>query len=197
MQKWIILIVIAIILIVGTIIVLNIDIETEYVPETEVSQTALRKTIITLYFRNKENGEIDKETKLIDSKLLLRDPYQELLNILISGPENQNLEKLIPEGTKILETVFENGCVTINFSKEFIENSIDEVKKVQAIYTIFETLTELTEVNDIKILIEGEEKEDINNVILNMKNSNTNNNSKNNENTIYENSVSNSNENEI
>ena len=197
MQKWIILIVIAIILIVGTIIVLNIDIETEYVPETEVSQTALRKTIITLYFRNKENGEIDKETKLIDSKLLLRDPYQELLNILISGPENQNLEKLIPEGTKILETVFENGCVTINFSKEFIENSIDEVKKVQAIYTIFETLTELTEVNDIKILIEGEEKEDINNAILNMKNSNPNNNSKNNENTIYENSVSNSNENEI
>ena len=196
MQKWIILIVIAIILIVGTIIVLNIDIETEYVPETEVSQTALRKTIITLYFRNKENGEIDKETKLIDSKLLLRDPYQELLNILISGPENQNLEKLIPEGTKILETVFENGCVTINFSKEFIENSIDEVKKVQAIYTIFETLTELTEVNDIKILIEGEEKEDINNVILNMKNSNTNNNSKNNENTIYENSALNNNENE-
>lgn len=197
MQKWIILIVIAIILIVGTIIVLNIDIETEYVPETEVSQTALRKTIITLYFRNKENGEIEKETKLIDSKLLLRDPYQELLNILISGPENQNLEKLIPEGTKILETVFENGCVTINFSKEFIENSIDEVKKVQAIYTIFETLTELTEVNDIKILIEGEEKEDINNVILNMKNSNTNNNSKNNENTIYENSALNNNENEI
>ncbi|HIT70930.1 MAG TPA: GerMN domain-containing protein [Candidatus Scatovivens faecipullorum] len=197
MQKWIILIVIAIILIVGTIIVLNIDIETEYVPETEVSQTALRKTIITLYFRNKENGEIDKETKLIDSKLLLRDPYQELLNILISGPENQNLEKLIPEGTKILETVFENGCVTINFSKEFIENSIDEVKKVQAIYTIFETLTELTEVNDIKILIEGEEKEDINNVILNMKNSNPNNNSKNNENTIYENSALNNNENEI
>lgn len=197
MQKWIILIVIAIILIVGTIIVLNIDIETEYVPETEVSQTALRKTIITLYFRNKENGEIVKETKLIDSKLLLRDPYQELLNILISGPENQNLEKLIPEGTKILETVFENGCVTINFSKEFIENSIDEVKKVQAIYTIFETLTELTEVNDIKILIEGEEKEDINNVILNMKNSNPNNNSKNNENTIYENSALNNNENEI
>ncbi len=197
MQKWIILIVIAIILIVGTIIVLNIDIETEYVPETEVSQTALRKTIITLYFRNKENGEIDKETKLIDSKLLLRDPYQELLNILISGPENQNLEKLIPEGTKILETVFENGCVTINFSKEFIENSIDEVKKVQAIYTIFETLTELTEVNDIKILIEGEEKEDINNAILNMKNSNPNNNSKNNENTIYENSALNNNENEI
>ena len=189
MQKWIILIVIAIILIVGTIIVLNIDIETEYVPETEVSQTALRKTIITLYFRNKENGEIDKETKLIDSKLLLRDPYQELLNILISGPENQNLEKLIPEGTKILETVFENGCVTINFS--------NEVKKVQAIYTIFETLTELTEVNDIKILIEGEEKEDINNVILNMKNSNPNNNSKNNENTIYENSALNNNENEI
>lgn len=169
MQKWIILIVIAIILIIGTIIVLNIDIETEYVPETEVSQTALRKTIVTLYFRNKENGEVIKETRLIDSKLLLKDPYKELVEMLISGPENQNLEKLIPDGTRILETVFENGCATINFSKEFIENSTDDVKKVQAIYTIFETLTELTEVNDIKILVENEENENINNTILNMK----------------------------
>lgn len=170
MQKWIILIVISIILIIGTIIVLNIDIETEYVPETEVSQTALRKTIVELCFRNKENGEIVKESRLIDSKVLLKDPYQELVKMLILGPENQNYEKIVPEGVVIRETNFENGCVTINFSKEFIENNTDEVKQMQSVYAIFETLKQLTEVNDIKILIEGEEKENINNIILNIKN---------------------------
>ena len=53
MQKWIILFVIFIILILTTIIVLNVDIETEYTPETEIEETELRKTIITLYFINK------------------------------------------------------------------------------------------------------------------------------------------------
>lgn len=168
MQKWIILIIISIIIIIGSIIILNVDIETEYVPEKEVSQKDLRKTLVTLYFRNKENGEIVKETRLIDSKKLLKEPYYELINMLILGPENQNLEKLIPDETKILECSFENGCVLINFSKEFIENGTDEVKKVQSIYTIYETLTELKEVTNINILVEGNEKEDIKNMISNL-----------------------------
>ena len=170
MQKWIILIVICIILIITTVIVLNTDIETEYVPEAEISQTALRKTIVTLYYKNKENGEIIKESRLIDSKSLLKDPYQELMVLLISGPENQNYERAIPEVTNILETSFENSCVSINFNKEFIENSKDEIQRKDAIYTIYKTLTELTEVISIKILIEGEEREEINTLISNIQN---------------------------
>ena len=100
MQKWIILIVICIILILGVIVVLNIDIETEYVPETEVEETELRKTIITLYFYNKENREIAKETRLVDSKVLLKDPDNGLVCMLVNGPENPNSEKIIPENTK-------------------------------------------------------------------------------------------------
>lgn len=167
MQKWIILIVISVVLIIGTIIVLNIDIETEYVPETEVSESALRKTIVTLFFKDKESENIIKESRLIDSKKLLQDPYQELVKMLIEGPENQNFEKLIPEGTKILETTYESGCVTINFSKEFVNS--EENNNEQLISSIFNTLKELTEVNTIKILIEGEENEKFNNIILDMQ----------------------------
>lgn len=156
MQKWIILIVICIILILGVIVVLNIDIETEYVPETEVEETELRKTIITLYFYNKENREIAKETRLVDSKVLLKDPYNELVSMLLKGPENPNYEKIIPENTKILELKFENGCVTINFSKEFKENC-DEKQIQDSIDSISRTLKELTEVTEINILVEGEE----------------------------------------
>ena len=41
MQKWIILIVVCVILIIGTVIILNVDIETEYVPETEIEEMSL------------------------------------------------------------------------------------------------------------------------------------------------------------
>lgn len=38
--------------------------ETEYVPEVEITDNELRNTIITLYFENKENGEIRNRSKI-------------------------------------------------------------------------------------------------------------------------------------
>ena len=52
MQKWIILTILLIITIAGILIVINVDIETEYVPEVEVEEKELRKTIISLYLLN-------------------------------------------------------------------------------------------------------------------------------------------------
>lgn len=156
MQKWIILIVVVLIFVVGIFIVLNVNIETEYVPESEVGEIELRKTIVSLYFSDKTSGSLVKETRMIDSKELLRNPYDVLIKMLIEGPENTNYERLIPEGTSVLNTSFENGCVNINFSKEFSENL--EVSQIQAsIDTIYRTLKELTEVTSVKILVEGEE----------------------------------------
>jgi spore germination protein GerM len=156
MQKWIILIVVCLILIIGTVIVLNVDVETEYVPETEIEDVELRKTIVTLYFSDKETGELSKETRLIDSKQLLKNPYEELISMLTCGPENEKLEKIIPEGAQILDVSYESGLVTINFSKEFTEN-ISEEKVQIAVSSLYKTLTELTEVTGIRVLVEGEE----------------------------------------
>lgn len=154
MQKWIIFIILIVIAIIGIFIVLNVEIETEYTPESEIEETELRKTIVTLYFKDKTTGEISKENRMIDSKELLKNPYEVLLKMLIYGTENTNYENTIPKGTKIIETSFEEGCVTINFSKEFSEN-INTEQLNFSIDTIYKTLTELTEVNSIKILVEG------------------------------------------
>lgn len=156
MQKWIILFVIFIVLILTTIIVLNVDIETEYTPETEVEETELRKTIITLYFIDKETKEIAKENRLIDSKELIIKPYEEVLKMLISGPENSNYEKAIPEGTNILETRLEGDCLVINFSGEFLKD-VEESQRNTAIETIYQSLKEFTEINSIKVLVESNE----------------------------------------
>lgn len=158
MQKWIILIVIAMIAIIGVFIVMNVSVETEYIPESEVEETELRKTIVSLYFKDKTTGELVKETRMIDSKELLKNPYNALVKMLIDGPGNTNYEKAIPEETSIIDITFESGCVIINFSKEFSEN-IETTKLQTNINSIYQTLRELTEVTSIKILVEGVEIE--------------------------------------
>ena len=166
MQKWIILIVVFIIIILSIFIISNVSFETEYTPESEIEEVELRKTIVTLYFKNKETGEMAKETRLIDSKDLLKNPYEELLNLLMQGPENSNYEKVIPEGLIIIDNKFENGCVTITFNKEAAID-LDETKRNDITAAISNTLIQLTEVNNVKVLIEGEEENEIKNEISN------------------------------
>lgn len=160
MQKWIILIIVCLILILGIFIISNVSIETEYTPETEIEEVELRKTIVTLYFKDRNSGEVVKETQLIDSKILLNEPYKELVNLLIKGPQNSNNERLIPENTQILDCSFENGCVTINFSKELENENMDQATREKIYTTLYNTLKELREVNHVKILIENEQKQE-------------------------------------
>ena len=152
MQKWIICIVIIIIIVIGGYIVFNMEIETEYVPEAEVNDVEMRNTLVTLYFKDRNTGETVSETRIIDSKELLLSPYKKIIQMLLEGPENENLESYIPEGTKILDLNFNKGCVTVNFSEEF--NSSEE-KMNEASKMIFKTLSELTEVITLKIKLNG------------------------------------------
>lgn len=131
---------------------------TEYTPQEEISNTQLRQTLVTLYFKNKETGEITPEARMLDSKILLNNPYNELINLLIEGPKNESLEKLIPQGTKLNNVSIQKGIVYIDFSEEFtiVENlGVEQENKI--IHSIVNTLTELTEVSGVKILINGEE----------------------------------------
>ena len=158
MKKWIVIILVILAVLICGILLFNTNVEVEYVPETEIEESDLRKTMITLFFQNKENKELQKESRLIDSKDLLLDPYAELLNMLIEGPQSDFLQKTIPEGTKLLGVELIGNCLQINFSKEFIENaSSSENDKKSCIYSIVNTVTELNEVNSVKILINGEE----------------------------------------
>lgn len=129
----------------------------EFIPEEEISQEQLRKTIVSLYFISKENNNLSPEARLIDIKEIINTPYEKLVNLLIEGPKNEKNKKIIPENTKLLKTYIEGDCVTLDFSTEFLNfNKEDEKEKNNLINSIVNTLTELTEVNKIKILINGE-----------------------------------------
>ena len=128
----------------------------EYVPEQEISEEQLRQTIVSLYFKN-EKG-LMPEARLVDVKELINNPYEKIINMLLEGPKNKNLQKTIPEGTKINKIEKEGEILIIDFSEEFISNhSGGENEEKLTIESIVKTVTELTEINGIKIKIDGEE----------------------------------------
>lgn len=129
----------------------------EYIPEKEITEEQLRTTVVTLYFLNPETKELEQEARQIDSKELINYPYEFLINLLIEGPKNEKLIKIIPEKTELINTQIKNNILYINFSKEFIEEqNLGKEQEELIIKSIVNTVTELTEINKIAILIEGE-----------------------------------------
>ena len=130
----------------------------EYIPQQEIAENQVRQTIVSLYFPSRETGELNPEARLIDIKEIINNPYEKLINLLIEGPKNDKNKKIIPENTKINKTYLEEDCVVLDFSTEFLNFSKeDEKEKTNLINSIVNTLTELTEVNQVKILIDGSE----------------------------------------
>jgi len=130
----------------------------EYVPQEEITEEQLRQSMVTLYFYNTETQEIANQSKLIDVKRLLENPYKELVALLMEAPKNEKLVSVIPEGTILHKAELKDGIVVVDFSKEWIENHEADKEKMM-IQALVKTLTQLTEVNGVKITIDGEENQ--------------------------------------
>lgn len=131
----------------------------EYIPEQEISEEQLRQTIVSLYFKN-ENG-LMPEARLVDVKELINNPYEKIINMLLEGPKNEKLQKTIPEGTKINRIEKQGEILVLDFSEEFISNHKgDEQEQKVTLQSIIKTVTELTEINGIKIKIDGEDNKE-------------------------------------
>ena len=108
-----------------------------------------------MYFIENGNNSLKPEGRLVSVNTLLQDPYKELSQLLLDGPKTSGLSKIIPDNTRILETTLNNSCVTLNFSQEIL-NFNDDTQKYNIINSLLNTLTQLNEVNSIKILVNGE-----------------------------------------
>lgn len=129
---------------------------TEITPVEEMTEAQERQTIISLYFLNTETNSLVPEARVIDAKELLENPYKALLEGIIAEPKNEKLKSSIPKETKLNNVFLSGDCVTVDLSKEFVENQTEETIKL-ALYAIVNTLTELNEVVSVRILIDGEE----------------------------------------
>lgn len=141
------------------------NISDEYTPQEEISEEQARQTIVSLYFQSKETKELVPEARLIDIKEIINDPCDKLVQLLINGPKNEKEEKIIPENTKLNRCYMDDDCVILDFSKELLNyNKTEEKGKETLINSLVNTLTQLTEVNKVKILIDGNENEEFNDI---------------------------------
>lgn len=139
----------------------------EYTPEEEITEEQVRQTIVSLYFPNKETNEINPEARLIDIKEIINNAHEKLINLLIEGPKNEKNKKIIPEGTKLNKSYLEDDCVVLDFSSEFLNYEKEEEKeKENLINCIVNTVTELTEINKVKIQIDGNENDEFKEIYI-------------------------------
>lgn len=170
-KKIIAIITLIFIILIGIFIYNNISIEKEddeyqdYTPQEEISEEQMRQTKVILYFANSETGELESETKIVDANLLINEPYKEIINWLIKGPQSSNLKRLIPEGTALHDIKVEKSCVIINLSNEFLDYGTEE-NKLKIINSIVNSLTNLKEIDSVKFLINGEENEKLSEIYL-------------------------------
>ena len=169
-KKIIAIITIILIILIAIFIYNNISIENteeyqDYTPQEEISEEQMRQTKVILYFANAESGELEAETKIVEANTLINDPYKEIMQWLIKGPQSSNLIKLIPEGTVLHDIKIEKSCAIINVSNEFLNYETEE-NKLKIINSIANTLTNLKEINSVKFLINGEENENLKEIYL-------------------------------
>lgn len=129
-----------------------------YTPQEEISDSQSRETTITLYFLDKATNKLKSESKLIDANELLKNPYKIIVQKLIEGPHDENLLSVFPENTRLIDANLANNCVILNFSEDLL-NFKDDSQKFNIINSILNSLSQLNEVNSIKILINNEPHE--------------------------------------
>lgn len=135
----------------------NNEIQSEYVPQEEISDEQSRETIVSLYFLDKETNMLKPEARLVNVKELIQSPYNVLVELLINGPKNDKLKTVIPENTKLLKSYLDGECLTLDFSEELLNyNKEDGKEKDNLINSIVNTVTELNEVNKVKFLVNGQ-----------------------------------------
>ncbi len=83
----------------------------------------------------------------------------EVIASLTIGSEKSNyirdgFKGIIPENTKVLDTSLEDNILTINFSKEFFNVSLESEEKM--LEALVYSLLEIPDVKKISILVEGE-----------------------------------------
>ena len=87
-----------------------------------------------------------------DPKIAVTNAVKEL----IGGPLKSYHFPVIPPGTKLLSVDIYENFAKINFSQDFLQNSLESgILDEYVIYTIVNTVTEIPEIEGVIFLIEG------------------------------------------
>ena len=125
--------------------------EKENVPQRPEQKTQTVK----LYFASEDNERLVTEERQIALKAG-EDKYTTVLQALIKGPENDNYRVNISPNTRVYGTIKQDNKLIVDVNADFtrFDGSMAEILGIAA-FAI--TLTQFAEIDEVKILVEGEE----------------------------------------
>ncbi len=77
-----------------------------------------------------------------------------IVSRLTDGPDEAGLYPVIPENTELLGVTFVNGVCYVNFDQLFLSGNVNASGNLP-VYSVVNSLCELDEVNEVRILIDG------------------------------------------
>ena len=124
-------------------------------PKTAPKRVSPAAQTVKLYFANADNDRLVTEQRKITVKTG-EDKYQVVLRALLKGPQNEKYRVNISPNTRIYGTIKQNDKLIVDVNQDFTRfgGSMAEILGVGAFVN---TLTQLKEINQVKILVEGEE----------------------------------------
>lgn len=127
--------------------------------KVEITEVPKLDGKIVLYFKGNEAMKLEKEYRNVSMKRIAENMAKTVVEELLKGPTNEELHSVIPADTKLLNVESQENTVILDLSNEFIEKQEGESNALLAIYSIVNSLTEITEIEQVKFLINGKEKE--------------------------------------
>lgn len=132
----------------------NMENYVEIQPEEEVAQDQDFDTKIKVFYVDDTSGLIVSESRNVDARKLIDNPYMFVCKELLKAPETENLKMVIPEGTIFNSTNLKGNCLNIDCNEQFLN-----AQNTDALYCIVNSMCEFTEVESVKFTINGEEKQ--------------------------------------
>ena len=110
-------------------------------------------TELVLYFGNEEGKALKAEVReVVYSNALFLERV--VLNQLIEGPKEEGMTATLPKNLKIQGVSVRDGVCYVDFDATFLEEPVNVTDQVE-IYSIVNSLTELSNVQQVQITVNG------------------------------------------
>ena len=95
---------------------------------------------------------VEGETKTLAEG---KEPVEGLMNLLLAGPEKENLTSVIPSGVSLQGWSLAKGVLTVDLSSRY--GTLSGIDLTLADYSITMTLCQIPDVKTVRITVDGEE----------------------------------------
>lgn len=137
----------------------------EYAPVSSLTMgeaqgsTLSGKMHFRIYYASAAGNKLVPETKLVDYDKEYKRPdalAKAMLEQMLLSPQNNKLQKTMPEGSAIISVVVAGDLASVNLNEAFYESLAASPKTSSIILaSIVATLTELKEITYVSFLCEG------------------------------------------